>query len=71
MSMKKVSIDKINKEEEVELIQRQEVAEILGISGQQVDRYRKEHLITSVQYKTRGVHRYNKAAILAFKNGKV
>lgn len=55
---------------ESETIQRQEVAKILGISIQGVDRYRKAGYFKSVQYTPRGFHHYYRSEILAFRDGK-
>lgn len=58
-------------DEEKILIQRKDAAKILGVSGQMVDRYRLKGLIHSRQYLPNAPHRYDKAEILAFRDGKL
>lgn len=48
-------------------IQRKEVAKLLGVAGQTVDRYRLAGYLTPLQYGKRGVYRYSKEQVLAFK----
>ncbi len=53
-----------------EYIKRKEVAQILGISGQQVDNYRKKGLLHTVQYIKNGMFHYKKVEVLALRDGK-
>lgn len=46
-------------------LSRKEAAALLGVSGQQLDNYRKKGLITSFQRMDRGRHRYIQSEIEA------
>ena len=48
----------------------EEASKILGVSRQQMAKYRSLGLLSSVQYKSRGHHHYRKQDIIDFKNGK-
>lgn len=47
-----------------------EVAELLGVTRQQVLIYVKKGLLSAVQYEQRGHYHFNKQEVLDFKNGK-
>lgn len=51
-------------------IRRNKVASLLGVSGQQVDNYRKKGYLKSVQYIEKGVHRYKLTDVLELMKAK-
>lgn len=52
------------------ILTRKAVAELLGVSGQTVDNYRKQGLLPAVRYGGKGLWRYKLLDVLRFKEGK-
>ncbi len=51
-------------------LKRNQVAKILGVSGQTVDKYRKQGYLTPMQYVEGGMHRYDPDEVRALMEGR-